>query len=184
MIRFVRSPDGAVVPDIAGKLPGRGVWVSADRASVNQAVEKAVFARRFKAQSTAPDDLSDQVEARLLERCVSVLGLARKAGTLITGFDQVRAGLKKARPAWLIEAADGRADGRGKVYSLATALYGEVKVAGALTSAELGMALGREGVIHALLQNGPLARSWTDAYRRLKGFRATPEDHWFLAGDP
>ena len=184
MIRFVRGPGGVVVPDIAGRLPGRGVWVTARRDFIEQAVERGVFSRRLKQSCDAPADLADQVERLLLERCVGLLGLARKAGALITGFDQVRASLKKKQPAWLIEAADGSADGRGKVYSLAVALYDEVKVAGALTSAELGMALGREGVIHALLQNGPLARSWTVAYHRLKGFRATPEDLWFSAGDP
>ena len=88
------------------------------------------------------------------------------------------------RPAWLIEAADGASDGREKVSALARALYRDIQVAGALTSAELGMALGRQGVIHALLQNGPLAESWSIAYGRLTGFRAPPEDHWFSAGDP
>lgn len=184
MIRFVRAPDGRVVADIAGKLPGRGVWVSADRDTLRQAVSKGVFSRRFKARSTSPEDLPDQVEALLVQRCISLVGLARKAGGLVSGFDQVRASLRKARPAWLIEASDGAADGRAKVYSLAKALYADVKVAGGLSSAELGMALGREGVIHALLQPGPMVNSWAVAYGRLKGFRLSPEDHWFSAGDP
>lgn len=184
MIRFARAPDGVVVPDISGKLPGRGVWVVARRDAIDTAVKRDVFSKRFKAKSNAPADLADTVERLLTERCTRLLGLARKAGQLVTGFDQVRAGLKKKQPAWLLEAADGSADGRQKVYSLAKALYGDVNVAGALTSVELGMALGREGVVHALLQDGPLAESWTVAYGRLKGFRDPPEDHWFSAGDP
>ncbi|MEL6567418.1 MAG: RNA-binding protein [Pseudomonadota bacterium] len=184
MIRFVRAPDGVVVPDVAGKLPGRGVWVSAQRECLNKAVAKDAFSRRFKAKSKADEALADTVEALLLQRCVALFGLARKSGRLVTGFDQVRASLKKAKPAWLIEASDGAKDGRTKVYSLAKALYGDVEVAGALSSAELGMALGREGVIHALLQPGPMVNSWTVAYGRLKGFRLSPEDHWFSAGDP
>lgn len=184
MIRFVRGPDGEVVPDIAGKLPGRGVWITATREAVETACAKGVFARRFKARSEAPADLADRVERLLAERCIGLIGLARKSGQLVTGFDQVRAALRKRRPAWLIEAADGAEDGRAKVYSLAKALYDDVRIAGALTSAELGMALGREGVIHALLREGPLAGSWSVAYRRLTGFRSPPEDHWFSAGDP
>ncbi|MCI4644447.1 MAG: RNA-binding protein [Hyphomonadaceae bacterium] len=184
MIRFVRAPDGQVMADLAGKLPGRGVWVSADRENVGKAIEKGVFSRRFKAASKAELGLVDEIEARLAERCINLIGLAKKAGILVIGFDQVRASLRKTRPAWLIEAGDGAADGREKVYSLAKALYGEVKVAGALTSAELGMALGRRGVVHALLQPGQLVHSWQLAYRRLAGFRLSPEDHWFTAGDP
>ena len=183
MIRFVRAPDGTVVADLAGKLPGRGVWVSADRIHVSTAIEKGVFARRFKAASNADPALVDEIESRLAERCLGLFGMAKKAGSLVIGFDQVRASLRKARPAWLVEASDGAADGREKVYSLAKALYGDVKVAGALTSAELGMALGRRGVVHALLQPGPLVHSWQVAYRRLVGFRPSPEDHWFSAGD-
>ncbi len=184
MIRFVRAPDGTVMADLAGKLPGRGVWISADRASVTAAVEKGVFSRRFKAASKASPELVEEIERRLTERCLGLFGLAKKSGILVIGFDQVRASLRKARPAWLIEAADGASDGREKVYSLAKALYGDVKVAGALSSAELGMALGRRGVVHALLQPGPLVNSWQVAYRRLVGFRPSPEDHWFSAGDP
>lgn len=184
MIRFVRAPDGQVLADLAGKLPGRGVWVSADREIIAKAIEKNVFSRRFKAASKADPGLVDEIEQRLTERCLNLMGLAKKAGILVTGFDQVRASLRKARPAWLIEAADGASDGREKVYSLAKALYGDVKVAGALTSAELGMALGRRGVVHALLQPGQLVSSWQLAYRRLAGFRLSPEDLWFSAGDP
>ena len=184
MIRFVRAPDGTVMADLAGKLPGRGVWVRADRASVAAAVDKGVFSRRFKAASKADPELVEEIERRLTERCLGLFGMAKKAGILVIGFDQVRASLRKARPAWLVEAADGASDGREKVYSLALALDGDVKVAGALSSAELGMALGRRGVVHALLQPGPLVNSWQVAYRRLVGFRPSPEDHWFSAGDP
>lgn len=183
LIRFVRDPAGRVVPDIAERLPGRGVWVSASREAVNAAAAKGVFPRRFKASATVPPELADEVERLLVERCIGLVGLARRSGNLVTGFDQVRAALRKAPPGWLIEAGDGAQDGRNKVYSLAKALYGNVRIAGALTSGELGMAIGRAHVIHALLQAGPLADSWTVAYRRLKGFRLSPEEHWFSAGD-
>ncbi|MEM6665486.1 MAG: RNA-binding protein [Pseudomonadota bacterium] len=184
LIRFVRGPDGAAVPDVREKLPGRGAWVTASRETVDEAVQKDAFSRRFKAKTAAPVDLSDQVEQLLAQQALGLLGMAQKAGLITTGFDKVRDAIRKSRPAWLIEAADGAEDGRRKVYSLAKALYTDVEVAGGFTSAELGMALGREGVIHALLRPGPLAKSFTLAYGRLTGFRPSPEDHWFSAGDP
>lgn len=183
MIRFVRGPAGELVPDIAGKLPGRGVWLRADRESVDQAVAKGVFPRALKGPVEVPDGLSDQVEARLLEHCIGLLGLARKSGQVVIGHDQVRAALHKGPPGWLLEASDGSADGRAKVQNLARALYGTVNVAGALASAELGMAFGRPRVIHACLKPGPLAESWAAVYRRLVGFRPAPEDHWFRTSD-
>ena len=179
----MRDPDNRVVPDIAEKLPGRGVWVTATREAVETAASRGVFPRRFKANAEVPEGLADRVEALLADRCIAILGLARRSGKVVIGFDQVRAALRKAPPGWLIEAADGAEDGRNKVYSLAKALYKDVRLAGALSSGELGMAFGRARVIHALLQTGPLADSWSMAYGRLGGFRLSPEDHWFSAGD-
>ncbi len=183
MIRFVRDPSGRVVPDIAGKLPGRGVWVTATREAVTAAAAGQVFSRRFKTKSPADPDLADAVERLLALRCIQLLGLSRRSGAIVSGFDQVRAALRKSRPGWLIEASDGSADGRIKVYSLAKALYAKVNVAGALSSVELGMAFGGRRVIHALLQPGPMSARWAADYRRLGGFRSRPEDHWFSAGD-
>lgn len=179
----MRDPDYRVVPDIGEKLPGRGVWVTARHEAVQTAANRGVFPRRFKGRAEAAPDLADTVERLLVERCIALLGLARRSGQMVIGFDQVRASLRKSRPGWLVEASDGAEDGRNKVYLLAKALYTDVRIAGALTSGELGMAFGRARVIHALIQTGPLADSWSVAYGRLKGFRLSPEDHWFSAGD-
>ena len=83
------------------------------------------------------------------------------------------------RPGLLLEAADGAEDGRSKVYFLAKALYSNVKMAGALSSEELGVAFGRERVIHGLVRKGPIAEALGVAYRRLAGFRPRPELDWF-----
>lgn len=179
MLRFVLSPDGIVTPDIQERLPGRGVWVKADRNTVELAAKKGAFARGFKSQVTVPDGLADMIERLLLKRCVDTLGLARKAGQAICGYDQVRDALRDGYPAFLLEAADGAEDGRSKVYFLAKALYSDVKVAGALSAPELGMAFGRDRVIHGLVRRGPIADSWEIAYRRLTGFREAPELTWF-----
>lgn len=183
MLRFVLSPDGAVTPDIQERLPGRGVWVKADRATVDLAGRKGAFARGFKTQVTVPASLSDLIERLLLKRCVDTLGLARKAGQAICGFDQVRDALREGPPAFLLEASDGAEDGRSKVYFLAKALYSDVKVAGALSAPELGMAFGRDRVIHGLVRRGAIAETWGVAYQRLTGFREAPELTWFQETD-
>ena len=179
MIRFVRTPEGVAVADASGKLPGRGAWATARRDVIAQAVKKDAFSRAFKVRTPPAADLEALIEQQLARRCIGLLGMARKAGAAIVGFDQVRDYLRKDAPGYLIEAADGSEDGRNKVHFLAKALYETPKVAGALTSAELGMAFGRERVIHALLQEGPLSNSFGTAYVRLTGFRAAPERDWF-----
>ena len=179
MIRFVRSPDGTAVPDVAGKLPGRGAWVKAERASVDEAEKRESFSRAFKQKTPAGPGLSDLVEQQLLQRCINYLSLSRKAGDVVIGFDQVRAYLRNQSPGILLEASDGSEDGRNKVHFLAKAMYDPPKTAGALSSAELGMAFGRDRVIHALLQQGALCKAFETAYRRLTGFRPAPERDWF-----
>ena len=184
LIRFARSPDGIVVPDLAGKLPGRGVWITGDRETLEKGLKSGVFSRAFKARSEPVDGLIELVEQQLLQRCVGLLGLARKGGHAVIGYDQVRAALRKSKPDWLIEATDGGEDGRNKVHALAKALYKQVNTAGALTSAELGMAFGRGSVVHALIEHAPVSQSFALAYRRLTGFRAAPELEWFTGKTP
>src|SRR5581483_11227476 len=115
LIRFVAAPDGAVVPDLARKLPGRGLWVAATREAVETAARKNLFARAAKARLAAPSDLADQVERRLTERLLAGLGLARKAGDLTFGFERVLAATLSGKAAWLVEASDGAEDGRRKL---------------------------------------------------------------------
>ncbi|MAI91132.1 RNA-binding protein [Ponticaulis sp.] len=180
MIRFVLSPDGEVFPDIASRLPGRGVWVSSDREKLEGLVQsKGGFARGFKAQVKVSETLTDQVEEQLLQRCQATLGLAKRSGVLILGFDQVRNELQRKSPGWLIEASDGSEDGRRRLIGLAIGLYEKVRVASALSSEELGMALGRDNVIHGLLKTGQFADVWTRDYRRLYEFRQVSGDVWY-----
>lgn len=179
LIRFVRSPDGVAVPDVNGKLPGRGAWVKAYRGTVEKALKTDAFSRAFKARTEPLDQICDEIERQLAQRCIGLIGMAKKGGLAVIGFDQVRAYIRKDEPGWLLEASDGAKDGRNKVQFLAKAIYEEANVAGALTSAELGMAFGREHVIHALLERGPLAQAFGVAYKRLTGFRHAPETEWF-----
>ncbi|MEE2565450.1 RNA-binding protein [Hyphobacterium marinum] len=172
LIRFAISPDGLVVPDLAAKLPGRGIWVSADRASVARAVKTGGFSRSAKRGVKTPDDLAGQVEALLVTRALSLLGLARRAGTLAAGFDAVKIALKSARPVWRIEASDGARDGREKLDRLAYAAWGDIPVAGCFTAAELGQATGRDALVHAALSGGAQSGAFDAVMGRLSGFRA------------
>ena len=117
LIRFVAGPGGEVVPDLARNLPGRGIWVAADRASVATAAKKGLFSRAAKTKLTAGADLADQVEMLLKRRLLAGLGLAKKGGDLISGFEKVSSAITSGKAAWLIEASDGAADGRRKLWA-------------------------------------------------------------------
>ena len=167
LLRFVLSPDGAVVPDVAGTLPGRGIWVSADRASVETAAAKGLFARAARRRVVADPRLADLVEAQLVRRCIDLIGLARRGGGAVAGFEKVRGFLAKEPAGLLLAAADGAEDGRGKIERLG---HGAA-VASALDRHELGRAFGREQVVHAVVAPGKIADQLKAASRRLSGFR-------------
>lgn len=172
LIRFVAGPDGVVVPDLAAVLPGRGLWLLADRTSVEKAVLKGHFAKAARAQVKAPPDLAARVEALLVRRMMADLGLARRSGVLVLGSDQVlRALAGKFPPAALIDASDGAADGKRKIRALARGRGWQPVLIEALSSSELSLALGRENVIHASLKPGRLAERLICDAARLGGFR-------------
>jgi predicted RNA-binding protein YlxR (DUF448 family) len=176
LMRFVAGPDGVVVPDASAKLPGRGLWVESSRKAVLAAVEKKLFSRAAKAQVTATADLADRAEKALVTRMLGDLGIARRSGQLLLGFDNVLRGLEGPKPPRaLIEAFDGARDGKRKLYAAAHRLELNCVVIESLTSAELGLALGRENVIHAAVQPGGLAERLTFDAERLSGFRLRTE---------
>lgn len=167
LLRFVVAPDGAIVPDLAAALPGRGVWVTADRASVEAAVAGKLFARAARRQVVVDPRLADRIEAQLLQRCLDLIGLARRGGGAVAGFEKVRAFLSKEKAGLLLAASDGAAEGKEKIERLSRGL----PVATALTRDELGRAFGREQAVHAVVAAGKLADQLKAASRRLSGFR-------------
>ena len=176
LLRFVAGPDGRVIPDVAARLPGRGLWVEASKAAIDKAVEKKLFARAAKAQVTADADLAQRAEKALVARMLGDLGIARRAGHLVLGFDNVLRQLEGPKPPrLLIEAFDGSPDGKRKLYAAAHRLELDCVVIETLTSAELGLALGRENVIHAAVQPGGLANRLMFDAERLSGFRTRSE---------
>jgi len=178
MIRFVRSPQGQAVPDLAAKLPGRGAWIRAHRPVLETAMRTGALSRAFKAKTDMPEGFAGLIEQQLSARCIGLIGMARKSGQAICGYDQVRSSLKKTSPGWLLTAQDSAQAGRQKIHALAQALYNDIEAAGMLSSVELGMAFGRPTVIHALLSKGRLAETFGIAYTRLSGFRSVPETGW------
>lgn len=168
LIRFVVAPDGKLVPDLAGRLPGRGLWLSARRDIVAAAVTKRLFARAARRAVLVDVDLADRLEALLAGRCRDDIGLARRAGQAVAGFAKVEAALADGRVAVLVAASDGAADGRGKLKALAP----DLPRVEALTGAELAAAFGREHVVHAALAPGRLAEALLADAARLAGFRA------------
>jgi predicted RNA-binding protein YlxR (DUF448 family) len=178
LIRFVQGPDGQVVPDLARKLPGRGIWVEANRASVETAAKKGLFARAAKAKITAPAGLADQIETLLKRRLVSALGLAKRGGDLTSGFEKVAAAISAGKAAWLVEAADGAHDGRRKMLAQVRKSPKPPEVIGVFSAEDLGLALGLENVIHTAFLAGRAADSWTEDVRRLAGFSPLLPESW------
>lgn len=159
LIRFVRSPDGAVVPDLKRRLPGRGVWVEARAETVGEAVKRRVFTRGFKAETSVPADLAGEVEALLERGALEMLSLANKAGRVVTGFGKVEAALDRNDVAAVLHAGDAARDGRRKLAQAARRGTGggEVKVLGLFSSQQMDLALGRENVVHAALLANPVS---------------------------
>ena len=157
-----------MVPDIAGKLPGRGLWVKAERVVLAKAVAKNLFAKAARQAVNVPADLVDRTAAMVSQRCLDAIGLARRAGQVICGFEKVRDALRNERVRIVLAAADGAADGRGKLKALA----GELPILALFTVAELSASLGRENVVHAALAPGRLAERLIAESARLAGLRA------------
>jgi predicted RNA-binding protein YlxR (DUF448 family) len=176
LIRFVVSPDGEVTPDVAATLPGRGIWVGATRQALNLAVKKNFFAKAAKAQVKVAPDLVAKVEAQLVARMQADLGMARRACAIHLGFETVQRAIQSEQPpALLVQASDGSADGKRKLFGASYALGMKIETVECLSSAELSLAVGRENVIHAALKSGRLQERLRFEAGRLCGFRAVPE---------
>ena len=183
MIRFVLGPENTVYPDILGKLPGRGVWVSATREDMDIAMNKGGFKRGFKGNVKVPDDLAAQVEAGLRKHTLSLIGMAKKSGKLFIGFDQVMVAARTDALGWRIEASDGAEGSRGKIRALSKAVAREVelklpRVIGCFHSTELGAIVGRETLIHCAVPHGRIAKSLGVSARRLSGFVPLVPEGW------
>lgn len=160
------GPDDMIVPDLSGKLPGRGIYVSAEREALEKAVEKRIFSKGAKRQVVIPDGLVGGLEAGLLRRVQDTIALARKAGDAVCGYEKVKSALGDWRVAALLQAADGSERGKGKLWTPEGARW-----IGHLSADELGRAFGRDRVIHAVVAAGTLGRRVVEEAAKLKGIR-------------
>jgi len=166
LIRFVVGPDGHVVPDVLEKLPGRGIWLSAERRALETAIKRGLFAKSAKKAATISDGLTSEIELQLTRRVVDLVSLSRKSGAAVAGFEKVKSWLADGRAKVLLQASDGSQRGKGKLWTPEGGRF-----FGMLTAAELGLAFGRESVIHGALGAGGLTIRVIEEATRLAGFR-------------
>lgn len=168
MIRFVADPEGRIVPDLKGDLPGRGYWVKADAAILAEGLKRQVFAKVSKGKAKAAPDLVARVAALLERQLLDQLGLAKKSGHLVAGFEKVDAALRQGKVALLIEASDGAEDGRGK---LARVAGSGVEIWAPLPAEALAPAIGRFTAVHLAVKPGGMADRLALTLRRYAGFQ-------------
>lgn len=171
LVRFVAGPDNRIVPDVAERLPGRGLWLRAERGAVDQAVAEGRFAKAARANVTTEAGLADQVADLLAQRCLNFLGLALRSSGIAIGHDQVRTDLGAGRAAVLVQASDGAPQPRGRLRAVAHGLP-SVEM---FSRGELSQALGRANIVHAVLHKSRLSTLFLRECGRLAGFRAIGE---------
>ncbi|MFT6932246.1 MAG: putative RNA-binding protein YlxR (DUF448 family) [Paracoccaceae bacterium] len=172
LIRFVIGPEGQAVPDILERLPGRGMWVSADRAALELVVSKRLFSRSAKTPVTVPDDLVKFVEEALLRRVIDLISLARKGGNAVAGYEAVKGWMDTGKAEVLMQAIDGSTRGKTKLRRPGhSGLF-----IGGLSAQELGLAFGRQSVIHGALSAGGLTTRVVEDAAKLDGVRQTEGD--------
>jgi uncharacterized protein len=179
LLRFVVGPDGEAVPDVKNKLPGRGLWITATREALAEAIRRKVFARGFKRDVRLPPDLPERTE-RLLERSVlDALAMAGKAGLVAAGFAKAETALAGPRAVALLHAAEAAAEGSRKLNAAwrRRSSAAEPVVIGTLTSAQLDLALNRPNVVHAALLAGPASETFLARCQRLERFRNGDQHH-------
>jgi predicted RNA-binding protein YlxR (DUF448 family) len=186
LIRFVVAPTGEVIPDLKRKLPGRGLWVSASRRTVAEAVRRNQFSKGFKRDVRAAATLPADTEALLVRSATEALAMVAKAGQVVSGFSKVEAALERREARALIHACDGAADGIRKLDAIVRQISGngadsqeipqDFPIVNVLTSAELDLALGRSNVIHAALLAGPASQTFLSRCQILVRYRMADDD--------
>lgn len=173
LIRFVVGPGGEVVPDLKSKLPGRGIWVTATREALAEAIKRKVFARGFKREVRLSLDFVERTEQLLLRSVLDALAVAGKAGLVATGFSRAETAFSDGRVLALLHAAEASPQGVRKLAAAWRRHQDEAPalVVGFLTSAQLDLALNRPNVVHAALLAGPASETFLARCRRLERFR-------------
>jgi len=171
LIRFCVSPDGVVVPDLKGTLPGRGAWVELSREAVEQAIKRKIFGRALKCEVRVPPDLGEQVERLLIEAALGSLAMARRGGGVVTGASQVDAAVRAGKVAMVLHAVQAAEDGKRKIAQAIFAAkvqgLGDVQVKTIFDESQLARAFGGNHVIHAAIIKGRASAGILEKLRRL-----------------
>ncbi|HSI40467.1 MAG TPA: RNA-binding protein [Xanthobacteraceae bacterium] len=176
MLRFVVGPDGAVVPDLSARLPGRGAWVTATRGALAEALKRKAFGRAFRGKARVEAGLAERIDALMEKDTLAALGLANKAGRVVAGTTKVTEALRAGTVAVLVHATEAAEDGTTKLDGLAMRLASElgreIATIGCLPGLQLDLALGRPNVVHAALLAHPTSAGFLARCRRLERWRA------------
>ncbi len=173
LLRFVLSPQNSVVPDIRGNLPGRGVWITAKKAAVAEAIKRRAFQRAFRKPVSADEELPFQVEELFKRSALERLSICNKAGLVVVGFTKVEEALNRGEIAGLLHASGAAEGGKAKLDRKFAALYSEKDhnaPKNCFTSAEISLATGSTNVIHAGLKDGGASRAFFEALDRFSGY--------------
>ena len=172
LVRFVLGPDSVIYPDPENKLPGRGIWVKADRSAILKAAKGQLFSRAAKQSSECLENLAELVENLIANRIIQLIGLSRKSGQCISGYEKVKDWLKKDIVKVLIQSSDGSSRGKSRLRT-----PDDGKFIGCLSSKELGKAFGRENITHCALASGGLTQRIVEDAQRLKGLRIVKDQN-------
>ena len=175
LLRFVAAPDGSVVPDLKRNLPGRGLWVTATRDALTDAVKRKSFAKGFQQDIRAGADLIAQTDSLLERSALDALAIAGKAGQVAAGFMKVEAAIGRSEILALLHAKEAADDGTRKLNAALHRRFaeqaGNFPSISDFTSQQLDLALGRANVVHAALLAGPAGNSFIARYLRMTRFR-------------
>ena len=176
LIRFVEGPNATIYPDLAKKLPGRGVWITVERPQLERAIKQNAFSKSLKKQIKIPTDLADQVDRLLEGRAINSLSMAKKAGVVVTGSAKIDGALEKASVAVLLHGTDAAQDGRSKLdrkfLAISAANSRQARIFALLTIEQMSLAIGGQNVVHAAINHGGAAEKFVAEAGRLTRFRS------------
>ncbi len=174
LVRFVVGPKNVLYPDPENKLPGRGIWVKADRSAIAKAEREKLFSQSAKRSTTCAENIAEQVENLITSRIINLIGLSRKSGKCICGYEKVRDWLKKDMVKVLIQSSDGSDREKSRLKTPENGSF-----IGWLNSKELGKAFGRENITHCALASGGLTQRIVEDAQRLRGLRIVTDRNSF-----
>jgi predicted RNA-binding protein YlxR (DUF448 family)/ribosomal protein L30E len=167
LLRFVVGPNDELVADLASRLPGRGLWLTPRRDILERAISRRLFARSAHRAIMTPPGLADRIEALLVQRCFEMIGLARRAGVAVAGFEKAREAVRMGKVGLLFLALDGAGGGRRKICALGRGL----PIAIVLTATEMGTIFGRDHVVNIAIGDSGLTGRLITAAEKIAGFR-------------